>query len=253
LLKSAVATVRLSNPDFEHNFFDNDRMCQFVDRHFPHYRGAFDAFPLPIQRFDFFRYLAVYQLGGFYFDTDVFLASSLEELLTEGCVFPFESLTTSTYLRKVYGIDWEVGNYAFGALPGHPFIGQLISNCIRSLEDSRWIEPMMRSIPRVFRREFTVLYSTGPGMVTRSLAEYPEAAGQVRILFPEDVRDQDNWNLFGRYGVHVMQGRWRQRNSRVRRRLLVAWQSWRGRKLLDESAKLGNARSLTFGRRQPAC
>lgn len=249
--KAAVATVRQFNPGFEHLFFDDNRMSDFIERHFPQYRRVFRSFRFPIQRFDFFRYLAVYQLGGFYFDTDVFLASSLSPLLDSGCVFPFETLTTNGFLRNTFGMDWEVGNYGFGAAPGHPFIREVINNCVRAAEDPEWTRPMMHSIPRLFREEFTVLYTTGPGLVTRTLAEYPDASRQVRVLFPDNVCDQNNWNLFGQYGVHVMQGRWRQQKNFVRRRLLVAWRTWNGKRLFEESARLGGNRSLEF-RTRPA-
>jgi inositol phosphorylceramide mannosyltransferase catalytic subunit len=82
---------------------------------------------MPIQRYDFFRYLAVYRLGGFYFDTDVILPSGLEDLLHFSRVFPFEHISIHSYLYNEYGMDWEVGNYAFGAAPGHPFLEAIIS------------------------------------------------------------------------------------------------------------------------------
>src|SRR5262245_51589591 len=73
--RAAVANVRLLNPDFEYLFFDDARVEEFIDAEFPQYRPVFDAFPARIQRYDFFRYLAVYHFGGFYLDTDVFLVS----------------------------------------------------------------------------------------------------------------------------------------------------------------------------------
>ena len=52
-----------------------------------------------------------------------------------------------------------------------------------------WVESMMKSIPRMFRDEHFVLATTGPGLVSRTLAEYPGACDQVKVLFPEDVCD----------------------------------------------------------------
>jgi mannosyltransferase OCH1-like enzyme len=88
LAKAATTNLRLLNPDFEYLFFDDAQVEEFIDAEFPQYRSVFDSFSARIQRYDFFRYLAVYRFGGFYFDTDVFLASSLEDLLGFGCVFP---------------------------------------------------------------------------------------------------------------------------------------------------------------------
>ncbi len=96
---------------------------RFSKKNFPQYREVFDGFRFPIQRYDFFRYLiAVYRLGGFYFDLDVLLASGVSHLLDLGCVFPFEGLTYSHFLRKHYKMDWLIGNYAFGAAPVTHFL-----------------------------------------------------------------------------------------------------------------------------------
>src|SRR5271169_6548235 len=88
--RAVMANIRLLNPDFEYLFFDDRGVEEFIDREFPQYRAVFDSFQYPIQRYDFFRYLAVYRYGGFYFDLDVLLVSSLSSLLESGCVFPFE-------------------------------------------------------------------------------------------------------------------------------------------------------------------
>src|SRR5262245_21287882 len=91
LAKAGIANLSLLNPDFEYLFFDDAQVEEFIDAQFPQYRPIFDSFAVRIQRYDFFRYLAVYRFGGFYFDTDVLLASGREDLLEFGCVFPFET------------------------------------------------------------------------------------------------------------------------------------------------------------------
>ena len=197
LAKAAAANVRLLNPQFEYLLFDDHRMDDFVRDEFPEYRSVFGAFSIPVQRYDFFRYLAVYRLGGFYFDFDVLLANSVEGLSQFACVFPFEKLTLNAFLRKTYAMDWELGNYAFGAVPNHPFLEAIIGNCIRAQKDSEWVEPMMRPIPRVFRDEFRVLYTTGPGLVSRTFAEYVKDKTDITVLFPGDVCDVSYWDRFG--------------------------------------------------------
>ena len=136
-LRAMMANIRLLNPDFEYLFFDEERVQAFIDHEFPQHRAVFDSFKFPIQRYDFFRYLAVYRYGGFYFDLDVMLASGLSDLLDAGCVFPFEGLTLSEYLRNRYKMDWEIGNYAFGAAAGHPFLAAIIENCVKAAKESK--------------------------------------------------------------------------------------------------------------------
>jgi hypothetical protein len=246
LAKAAATNLRLLNPSFEYLFFDDVQVGQFIDDEFPQYRPVFDSFSVKIQRYDLFRYLAVYRLGGFYFDTDVLLASSLEDLLEFSCVFPFEHLSIHNFLCNEYGMDWEIGNYGFGAAAGHPFLGAIIKNCVRAQQHPDWVQPMMKSIPRIFHREFFVLATTGPGLVSRTLAEYPGACDQVKVLFPEDVCDPNSWYCFGAYGVHLQVGAWRKRKGLVPRVLHRLWESARRKALLKESHKRGAKRSLEF-------
>jgi hypothetical protein len=244
--KAAVANIKLLNPDFEYLFFDDNQVKDFVYQHFPEYRSVFDSFRYPISRYDFFRYLAVYYLGGFYFDLDVFLAFNLADLLEYECVFAFEELTNYKFLRRQYGMDWEIGNFAFGAEAGHPFMDAIIKNCVRAQRDPNWVQEMLRPIPRIFREDFYVLCASAPGLVSRTLAEYPDASQQVKVLFPKNVCDHSKWFCFGEYGIHLMQGTWLKRKRFLKRRLFAIWISRTRKKLLKDSLKLGESRSLEF-------
>ena len=241
--RAVTANLKLLNPDYDWTFFDDQDVERFVDREFPQYRQVFDNFRFPIQRYDFFRYLAVFRLGGFYFDLDVLLASDLDDLRTHSCVFPFEGLTHSRLLRS-YGMDWEIGNYAFGASADHPFLKAVIENCVRAQRDPNWIAPMMRGAPMLSSAEYFVLYSTGPGLVSRTLAENPGLANSVTVLFPDDVSDIRAWNMFGTYGVHLMDGSWRPSTSFLRRRMAQTWEAWKTNRLVKKSRQLGKTRQV---------
>ncbi len=240
--RAMMANIRLLNPDFEYLFFDEERVQAFIDQEFPQYRVVFDSFQYPIQRYDFFRYLAVYRLGGFYFDLDVLLASGLSDLLEFGCVFPFEGLTFSHYLRTHHNVDWEIGNYGFGAAAGHAFLEAVIENCVRAQKDPNWAKPMMRGAPFLTRGECQVLNTTGPGLISRTLAENPELAKTVKVLFPDDVCNSENWNRFGDLGIHFMEGSWRGNRGFLRTKLALYWENWELRRLLKVSRRLGKTR-----------
>lgn len=241
MAKAAVVNVKLLNSQFEYLFFRDRDVTAFVQKEFPEYREVFEALPFRIQRYDFFRYLAVYRLGGFYLDLDVFLAMGLEELRPLDCVFPFEQLTLNRYLRRTYGMDWELGNYGFGASPGHPFLRAVIQNCVKAQQDPLWVRPMMKGIPRLFRSEFHVLNTTGPGLLARTFAENPQLARSVTVLFPEDVCDTGSWHKFGNLGVHMMDGSWRGAGF-LRRRLRNLWETWTSRRVLAQVRRRGKTR-----------
>lgn len=248
LAKAASTSIRLLNPDYEYMFFDDGQVEEFVDAEFPQYRAVFNSFSERIQRYDFFRYLAVYHFGGFYFDTDVHLAVGLDDLLAFGCVFPFEHLTRLKFFHTHYGMDWEIGNYAFGASPGHPFLGAILANCVRAQEEPEWSLEILKSIPRMFRDDYYPLSTTGPAMVTRTLAEYPAACDEVNILFPDDVCDAAGWYCFGAYGVHLQHGTWRNRKGLLRSISQRRWESMASNALLGDSLKRGPKRSLQIQR-----
>jgi inositol phosphorylceramide mannosyltransferase catalytic subunit len=242
--QAVISNLRLLHPDFEYMFFDDRQVEDFITQESPRYRAVFDSFAWPIQRYDFFRYLVVHHYGGFYFDLDVLLASGVSDLLDSGCVFPFEGITLSHLLRSRHNMDWEIGNYAFGAAAGHPFLAAVIENCVRAQKDPDWVKPMMRGFPPLLKAEFLVLNTTGPGLISRTLAENPALAQSVTVLFPGgDVCESANWNRFGDRGVHLMDGSWRVPAGRLRRRLTQYWELWILRNLLKDSRKLGQTRS----------
>jgi inositol phosphorylceramide mannosyltransferase catalytic subunit len=243
LLKSAMVNVRLLHPTFEYILFDDAKVESFLQEHFPQYHAAYHSFRIPIQKFDFFRYLAVYHYGGFYLDLDVFLAQDLSPLLDYRCVFTFEELSRMKYLWRQYGMDWQIANYAFGAEPGHPFLAAIIENCLRARGDRSWVEPMLKGIPRLFRSQFCVLNTSGPGLVSRTYAENPRLAKDVVILFPDDVRDTREWHKFGNFGVHHMMSSWRGSQGLFSRRLQRFWFAWTERRMLSESRTRGKTRN----------
>ncbi|MGO9828421.1 MAG: glycosyltransferase [Terriglobales bacterium] len=234
--------VRLLNPEYEYLFFDNEQQREFVVREFPRHLSVFDSFPFIIQRCDFFRYLAIYRYGGFYFDADVLLASSLSDLLRCGCVFPFEAITVSRFLRNNLGMDWQIGNYAFGAAPGHAFLEAIIENCVRGYRDPNWVKTMMRGSPPLLEDEFLIINSTGPGLVSRTLAENPALAKTVTVLFPENVCDVRTWNRFGEWGIHLMESSWRPNKSFIRRKFSGYCWRWIQHSNIKQAIRIGKSR-----------
>jgi inositol phosphorylceramide mannosyltransferase catalytic subunit len=241
-LRAGMMNVRLLNPEFEYMFFDDAKVESFVQEQCQEWRNAYQSLPFEIQRFDLFRYMAVYRYGGFYLDLDVFLAEALTQLLSSECVFSFEELTDSKFFWDRFQMDWQIANYAFGAEPNHPFLASIIDNCLRAQRDPSWVKPMMKWIPKPFYDEYYILNTTGPGLVSRTYGENPSIAERVHVLFPYDVRDPRTWHQFGTLGVHDMVGSWRPHQNLLARRLRRVWSDWRHRRALSMSRKRGATR-----------
>ena len=241
--KAASTGVKLLHPLWDYRFFDDVDVRDFISTEPTEHQVVFDAFPRSIQRIDFFRYLAIYRSGGFYLDLDVLLSDELSPLLGHSSVFPFEELSVYPFLRRHRDMDWEIGNYAFGAAPADPFVQKIIENCVRAQRDQAWADAMLTGIPRLFHEDFRVLITTGPGL----LADIgrTELARDVTVLFPADVCDGRTWALFGRYGVHTMRGTWRPKFGRLRQSLRARWETKLRRKQWRESVARGPHRSTS--------
>ena len=204
--RKAVGAIKALHPGYEHVFFDDEAVVALVHDDYPEYREIFDTYEVKIQKFDFFRYLAVYKLGGFYFDLDVYLDKPLDDLLECSAAFPFEKITIFEMLRK-RGMLGQLGNYAFGASAANPFLGKVIEYCVRAAGDRAWTEaPTFPPLPAL-REMLYVYYSTGPGIVSRVWIEHPELRDEVEVLFPGRATDSQR---FGEYGVHWHAGSWKE-------------------------------------------
>jgi hypothetical protein len=160
-------------------------------------------------------------------------------------------LTLSKFLREELGTDWELGNYGFGAAPGDPFLGAVIENCVRALREPPWAAQMLRGIPAWAQGQFLVSMTTGPGIVSRTLAENPALQHGVTVLFPSDVCDEIAWHRFGDFGVHLMQASGRKNDGIVRKRLARLWESRKRRRLLRDSRAMGPIRAGAWTSRFP--
>lgn len=206
--------LRKLHPDYEFRFFTDGEMDEFVRQEYPEYCEGFDALPDIISKVDLFRLLAVHKLGGFYMDLDVSMRKSLDDLRDHACIFPFERCA-DPYFAALHGTVDMIGQFAFGARAGHPFLKACADNIRRASLDPDSLrlptEAHLPSLPPMFgnAHSFRVLYAAGPGMITRTFIEAPESRADARILSAIDRKDRRKVKFcFGNYGVHHMTGSW---------------------------------------------
>lgn len=96
-----VNNLKLNNPNFKYLFFSDKDIESFFEKEYPEYIETFNNFEYTIQKIDFFRLVAIFHYGGFYFDIDVDINSCLDELCDFSCVFPQEyEKNGDPYLQK---------------------------------------------------------------------------------------------------------------------------------------------------------
>jgi len=187
--------IKKLNPDFEYKFFTDKKIKKFVKKNFKEYYYFFLNLKT-IQKIDFFRYLAVYFYGGFYFDLDIDLVKPLESLCNYDFVLPKEHYpNTDLYLLK-QDIKILLGNYAFGSKKNHPFLKIVIRNIVNGRISSK-------DIPFCFEKK--IFYTTGPVLLTISYFDYlKEKNDDNDIIIIEPVPFSSAH--FGDYGKHLELG-----------------------------------------------
>ena len=206
--KTFIKNIKKLNPHYTYMYFDDKDIEIFIKDKFPEYINKFHSFKYTIQKIDFFRYLAIYYYGGFYFDADIELYKNLDDLTKYKCIFPIEfDLNTIVYflsrfripdIKKYSGIQTlteQLGQYAFAAEKKSPFIKKIIDNIMIQLIPNG-------DIPDT--KEEEVCCTTGPRMVTLTYVNY-DKKNEITIIKPTKYENM----MFGDYGKHHHEGSWK--------------------------------------------
>ena len=215
-IQELIRKLKANNPDFKYKFFTDEDIDNFIKTEYPQYSNIYNAFEYTIQKIDFFRYLAVYHYGGFYFDIDMDIDKSIAPLCQYDCVFPKESNIENNVLDfKNQGLTILIGNYAFGASPKNKFLKLCIDNIIKSrikLTDipnnsDRYKSYVLNTESHMKKSQSYidhVLYTTGPILISQSYIDYKDKKA-IEIIEPSIYRIY----AFGDYGSHKAMGTWK--------------------------------------------
>jgi mannosyltransferase OCH1-like enzyme len=204
MFSSYVESIKKVNPGYEYMFFKDNQINLFLEQNYPEYYDTFLKLPLNIQKVDFFRYIAIYHYGGFYFDLDVKALQPLDNLLENRCVFPVDEIITKEMCKlerfKKFcdkDINFLLGQYAFGAAPGDPFIKLVIDKIHMNINSY-----IHYFIPN---SDDYVYKTTGPDFITNVYSGYKNK-DDIKILH------YDKRQCFGKYATHDYVGTWKDNN-----------------------------------------
>lgn len=212
-------SLRKANPNFDLVHFDDAEARAFVAEH---YGGtilekAYDM-ATPIMRADLFRLAVVYKRGGFYMDMDMLGKQSLEPLaqsIDDGefqAVFPKEWWMSGEFYSNIFPgrkpsdaeDHWQMGQYAFGAVPEHPFVKDALEEAIvRTVNLMKAKGDDVESI-----RDVDILATTGPYLFTelyhggRKEGRYEDVLhiqGDSEKPVLEHRHGGPDWHKFGEY------------------------------------------------------
>jgi alpha 1,6-mannosyltransferase len=169
--KNINATGRLSesfkqlNPNHTYMFFDDKQAEEFVRQHMPpDVIQAYEIMPVPVLKADYFRYIAIYVLGGVYSDIDT------------KCLRPIDKWTDHhSNVGFIVGVEaegpiWETHvarplqlcQWTFASMPKHPILKRMIDNIAKQTD---------KFMHGKFNLD-SVMDWTGPGLWTDTIFDY---------------------------------------------------------------------------------
>lgn len=206
--KSLQKELLINNPDYEYLFFTDEDIDLFLKNEYPDYYITFNKLPILIQKIDFFRYIAIYHYGGFYFDLDMECMEPLDdELLKQNTIIPIDDKFSQS--KKDLNRQWMeyngenvlLGQYAFGAVRHSPFMKFLADNIHYNID--LIIKDYDTKVKNnVSNFEYFVYSTTGPDYVTYMYKNYYKK-WEIFIL------DYSKRQYFGKYARHRYFGTWK--------------------------------------------
>ncbi|WP_165045085.1 glycosyltransferase family 32 protein [Dysgonomonas sp. ZJ709] len=138
--------------DWKYEFWDNERINNFILEYYPQHWDIYNKFSYNIQRWDAIRYLILDKIGGMYVDFDYESIKSMEDLLkNKTCCFAIEKRYSPTSAQEACFFN----NALMLSVPDHPFMKKIIENVF---SDKMQEYKKFSKIEHVF-------YTTGPRLL----------------------------------------------------------------------------------------
>jgi len=143
-----VRNMRRRNPEYDYQFYDDDRVDDFIRNEYGgEVLGLYRRINIGAAKADLFRYAVLYRRGGVYLDIDSLLVDSLDSFLA-----PDDRAIISLESNREHYVQW-----ALMYEPEHPFLAKTLDKVLGNL--------------RVNRFPYNVHGMTGPGPYTLAIKE----------------------------------------------------------------------------------
>ena len=150
-LNNTYMTCVNQHAGWKHVLWRDQDVLEFITEEYPWFLSTYTSYTRVIQRADAARYFIIYHFGGVYVDMDIICNAPVTEILRG-------TYNYSVVLLK--GLPRGVGNGVILAKPRHPLF------CIAT-------QKLMKANHWYGINYLTVLFSTGPMLLTQAAAENP--------------------------------------------------------------------------------
>ena len=205
-------TWKAHHPTWKYEFWDNDRLDNFIRGYHPQYWDTYQSFQYDIQRLDAIRYLILDKIGGMYVDFDVECLRPHDALISgKTCCFSMEPEKHRLHYNKTVLFN----NALMASVPEHPFMKKIIETVFSCIPQTEKFSKEQKNLK--------VLTTTGPFMLVDLYEKYPDKE-QVFLIPAKQVSpfDMDEITLIKRgyesvkldsrlydaYSVHYFWGIW---------------------------------------------
>jgi mannosyltransferase OCH1-like enzyme len=196
--------LRRHLPGWSYTLWSDADNRALIARCFPDHLSQYDRIQAGVMKADIARVAALYEQGGFYFDTDYKLVRPISEvLLMHGCILAIERGSIGAEGSDLrFSADFRLGNAVLAAAPGHRLLADFVNHIFAQLETAP-------------RSEIALMKISGPHALTRFYLDSYRRFNDV-WLAPQSVFLPD-LTLGGlsyaadaaTLGVHLCWGSWR--------------------------------------------
>lgn len=224
-------------PGWRYMFWSDEDLHAFMAAEFPQLLPMFEGYSRPVQRADLARYCLLKHFGGLYTDIDTICMASPEPLAGDPRVVLCEEPRLQHHPARYRGMRslWFNGTMASPA--GHPFWDRVIDLCTLMYP----------------RRDFDVLETTGPLILSAAVESWPEpealSLNSSHLFASVTVHGNDvtdpRWGDFAEsvLSVHCWQGSYfENRPASLYHRKLAQLRELRSKLRRDETLTLKAAR-----------
>ncbi|WP_312419068.1 glycosyltransferase [Epilithonimonas sp.] len=152
--------MRKQNPDWNYEFYDDNRILEFIEKEFPsEYLKAYKSLTIGAAKADFFRYAIIFKKGGLYLDIDSYAHTSFDKFIRNDDV-------------SIISNEGNPGLYCQWALisdKNHPFYRLTMEKMLNNIQTHRY--------------PHDVHSTTGPAVYTEAVNEVIENDKNVSYRF----------------------------------------------------------------------
>ena len=212
-LKEWSETWKDFHPNWQYEFWDNNRMNSFMQEFYPEYMEIYNKFPYDVQRWDSIRYLILWEMGGMYVDFDYECMEPFDDLLSgKDCCFSMEpACHLDPEDRRT---PYFFNNAMMACTPNHPFMLAVIKEVFSGKECSYPVN----------NKFVYVMSTTGPRMLVRTYENYknkndiylipaefvsPFGIKEIRAIMSGVKNDVFEVSLQKAKAIHYFLGTWR--------------------------------------------